>query len=76
MGSAWCWVLRASMPKRAVFLTVSALVLGVLSAAMVVAVRLAGSVGEPVAALVDAVGRMADGDLAVRACRRVRAMAS
>ena len=52
---------RLDAEKRAVFLTVSALVLGVLSAAMVVAVRLAGSVGEPVAALVDAVGRMADG---------------
>lgn len=63
---------RLDAEKRAVFLTVSALVLGVLSAAMVVAVRLAGSVGEPVAALVDAVGRMADGDLAVRVPARAR----
>lgn len=63
---------RLDAEKRSVFLTVSALVLGVLSAAMVVAVRLAGSVGAPVAALVDAVGRMAGGDLAVRVPGRAR----
>ncbi|ENO97022.1 sensor domain-containing diguanylate cyclase [Thauera phenylacetica] len=57
---------RLDAEKRSVFLTVSLLVLGVLAAAMVIALRLAGSVGEPVAALVRAVGRMADGDLAVR----------
>ncbi len=70
---------RLDAEKRGVFLTVSLLVFGVLAAAMVTAViRLAGSVGEPVAALVCAVGRMADGDLAVRvpgACAQRRAEA-
>ena len=50
----------------------SLLVLGVLATAMAIAVRLAGSVGEPVAAPVDAVGRMADGDLAARVPARAR----
>ncbi|MDA0234008.1 MAG: diguanylate cyclase [Proteobacteria bacterium] len=63
---------RLDAEKRGVFLTVSLLVLGVLATAMAIAVRLAGSVGEPVAALVDAVGRMADGDLAARVPARAR----
>lgn len=63
---------RLDAEKRGLFLTVSLLVFGVLAAAMAAAIRLAGSVGEPVAALVCAVGRMADGDLAVRVPARAR----
>ncbi|WP_297364091.1 diguanylate cyclase [Thauera sp.] len=57
---------RLDADKRDVLLTVIVVVILALAGAMVMAVRLAGSVGAPVAALVAAVGRMADGDLAAR----------
>lgn len=57
---------RLDADKRRVLSTVSALVILALVGAMAIAVRLAASVGEPVTALVAAVRRMADGDLAVR----------
>ncbi|SEF71304.1 GGDEF domain-containing protein [Thauera chlorobenzoica] len=52
--------------KNRVLLSVSALVLLVLSAAVGMALRLARAVGGPVAALAQAVDRMAGGDLEVR----------
>lgn len=57
---------RLDAEKRDVLLTVSALVVLALAGAMVMAIRLAGSVGRPVGVLVGAVRRMADGDLSVR----------
>lgn len=52
--------------KRRVLLTVGSVALLALAAAMVMALRLARSVGEPVASLVQAVRRMAAGDLQAR----------